>query len=518
MPSFFHTLAFLALILPVYTAAPDRKAILAQLKRNASCCAVLDFYLPGKVHSNNILDLGYQSSQQSFWSAQEQSLKPNCIVIPTSTQNVSVVVTILSIGYQAGINGCQFAVRGAGHTPQAGAANINGGVTIDLQSMNQVTVSSSQKIASIGPGNRWGNVYTILDNLNLAMVGGRVTPVGVGGLVTGGGVSFFSGRYGLACDNIQSFEFVLANGTITTLSPTSNPTLFRAIKGGSNNFGIVTRLDAKIFPQQAFWGGSITQPLTDKEAYFDFLKNFTRSETYDPYAALISNFVWVFGIPSFLIHDVVYTNGSTSWPPRAFAPLDALPKLSTTMRKAKLSSFTDEIAGSSSVTNGQNNLFVTATFVNDVDQSPEYMAEIYELADATAQSLISVVGLVITMTFQPLPHVIYSKSTSTGGNVLGLDRFTDDLINVLFVVSWQLPTDNPRVEQGLKALVESINDRAKERGMFNEFVYLNYAAEWQDPIQGYGEENVRFLKSVSRRFDPNGLFQKGVPGGFKLGM
>jgi len=49
-----------------------------------------------------------------------------------------------------------------------------------------VTVSNDQKIVSLGPGNRWGAVYPTLDNLNLAMVGGRVTPVGVGGLITGG--------------------------------------------------------------------------------------------------------------------------------------------------------------------------------------------------------------------------------------------------------------------------------------------------------------------------------------------
>lgn len=54
-----------------------------------------------------------------------------------------------------------------------------------MQSMNQVVVASDQKSVIIGPGNRWGNIYPKLDDLNLAMVGGRVTPVGVGGLMTG---------------------------------------------------------------------------------------------------------------------------------------------------------------------------------------------------------------------------------------------------------------------------------------------------------------------------------------------
>ena len=61
-----------------------------------------------------------------------------------------------------------------------------------MQSMNQVTVSSDQQVVSIGPGNRWGNVYKPLDDLSLAMVGGRVTEVGVGGLVLGSKETRFS--------------------------------------------------------------------------------------------------------------------------------------------------------------------------------------------------------------------------------------------------------------------------------------------------------------------------------------
>ena len=75
---------------------------------------------------------------------------------------------------------------GCRHTPIGGAANIEGGVTIDMQSMNQVVVSSDLKKVGIGSGNRWGNIYPTLDNLNVAMVGGRLSPVGAGGLIIGG--------------------------------------------------------------------------------------------------------------------------------------------------------------------------------------------------------------------------------------------------------------------------------------------------------------------------------------------
>jgi FAD/FMN-containing dehydrogenase len=336
-------------------------------------------------------------------------------------------------------------------------------------------------------------------------------------LIVAGGISFFSGRYGFACDNIQAFEVVLANGTIATASSSSNPTLFQALKGGSSNFGIVTRFDAKLYPQDEFWGGTLAHPITNKDAVIEYLTNFTVSENYDPYSALLSDFAWVAGIPT-IVHQAYYTDGSATWPPPAFAELDAMPKVATTIRKDELTSFTNEIQTTLSFTNGRYNHLSTLTFINKPGLTEDFISEVYDLADATAKELLAVVGLAFTLTFQPLPYALYSKSAATGGNVLGLDRFQDDLINMLFTLSWQLPLDNARIETTMKRLEDDIEALSRERGLFNEFVYLNYAAEWQEPLDGYGEANVEFMRSVSRRYDPNGLFQKGVPGGFKLGI
>ncbi|KAF2864779.1 hypothetical protein BDV95DRAFT_632739 [Massariosphaeria phaeospora] len=513
LPTTVRAILPFAFLFHSVAAAPiDKNAILDQLRKSGACCTALEYFLPDRV--NFVTDLAYTSSQLSFWSAQEQSVKPTCIVVPISTQDVSTAVTILSVAHQASIAGCKFAVRGAGHTPNAGAANIQGGVTIDMQSMNQVTVAGDQKTVSIGAGNRWGNVYGTLDKLDLAMVGGRVTPVGAGGLLTGGGISFFSGRYGLACDNLQAIEIVLANGTIATASSSRNSDLFRAIKGGSNNFGVVTRFDSKLFQQSEFWGGTLSQPITVKEAVFDFFVNFTVSATFDPYGALITDFAWLAGIPT-ILHNIAYTDGSTPWPPPSFKQLDDLPKTLTTIRKDELSSFTNEIAALQSVTNGRQNLFVTATFTNKVGVTPAFLADVFALADAAQLQLLTAVGFIFTMSIQPLPHVLYAKS-APNTNVLGLDRSTDDLILLSFAVSWQLALDSPRIEAGMQALEAAINAGARQKGLFNEWVYLNYAALWQDPIRKYGDANVGFLREVSRKYDPSGVFQRGVPGGFKL--
>lgn len=75
-----------------------------------------------------------------------------------------------------------------------------------LDNLDEVTYDAATGLASLGPGARWDAVYTVLDEYDVTVVGGRVMDVGVGGLILGGGLSYLLELYGLACDNIVSFE------------------------------------------------------------------------------------------------------------------------------------------------------------------------------------------------------------------------------------------------------------------------------------------------------------------------
>lgn len=52
--------------------------------------------------------------------------------------------------------------------------------------------------------------------------------------------------------------------------------------------------------------------------------------------------------------------------------------------------------------------------------------------------------------------------------------------------------------------------------MLRRFKYLNYADRSQDPLGSYGAQSLEFLKRTSAKYDPSGVFQKRVPGGFKI--
>ena len=134
----------------------------------------------------------YNSSLLSYWSAQEERISPNCIVSPTSSQDVALVVKILTENvnltgaFSDQTTGCNFAIRSGGHTAHAGSANIDDGVTVDLRALNDVTVSEDKATVTIGPGQKWENIYAALDPLGLSVPGVRVGEVGVGGSTLGG--------------------------------------------------------------------------------------------------------------------------------------------------------------------------------------------------------------------------------------------------------------------------------------------------------------------------------------------
>lgn len=57
-------------------------------------------------------------------------------------------------------------------------------------------------------------------------------------------------------------QIVLASGEIVNANKHINTDLFKVLKGGLNNFGIVTRIDLPTFKQQKLWGGHVTYPFS----------------------------------------------------------------------------------------------------------------------------------------------------------------------------------------------------------------------------------------------------------------
>ncbi len=94
---------------------------------------------------------------------------------------------------------------------------------------------------------------------------------------------------------------------------------------------------------------------------------------------------------------------------------------------------------------------------------------------------------------------------------------TDGIPLVLLLSGlWPDSSSNAAVEQISRAALSAIKCRAKAKGLLRDFQYLNYAAPFQTPLTSYGAENLKFLQQVSKKYDPTAVFQRRVPGGFKL--
>jgi FAD/FMN-containing dehydrogenase len=115
-----------------------------------------------------------------------------------------------------------------------------------------------------------------------------MAPVGVPGLVLGGGISFFSNELGWACDNVANYEVVTASGVVVMASFTSHADLYWALRGGGNNFGIVTNFKFDAFPLTKMWGGQRIYTESSNSAVLDAAYDFaTRKSSQDTNAAEI---------------------------------------------------------------------------------------------------------------------------------------------------------------------------------------------------------------------------------------
>lgn len=122
----------------------------------------------------------YTTAQTEYWSTSCGDLKPDCILTPTSTEQVSQIVQVLLS------NNDTFAVKSGGHNPNNYFASVDGAPLISTKLLNEVILDNATETVRVGPGNRWDDVSSALDGTGYTVVGGRIGNVGVGGYMLGG--------------------------------------------------------------------------------------------------------------------------------------------------------------------------------------------------------------------------------------------------------------------------------------------------------------------------------------------
>jgi len=158
-------------------------------------------------------------------------------------------------------------------------------------------------------------------------------------------------------------------------------------------------------------------------------------------------------------------------------------------------------------------LFSTGTY----SASATVLSKVFDIANATLYDFQPAGGVLWSITFEPLPSIITKYGDLKGGNSLGTSPKDGNAIILLVSALSTNAASNSAIEKMARTMFTRINTAMKAMGTLHTFEYLNYADASQDPIRSYGPANVQRLKQASKRYDPKGVFQKQVPGGFKLG-
>ena len=195
-------------------------------------------------------DSRYDSARHLF-QPQYDSLRPSGVAYVSGAHDVA---TCLAFARRHGV---PVAARSGGHS--YGGWSSGSGLVLDVGKLDSVSASGGS--ASVGAGARLIDVYTGLAGRGVTTPAGSCPTVGVTGLALGGGVGVTGRAYGLTCDNLSGAEVVTADGKIRTVSASSDPDLFWALRGGGGgNFGVVTSLSFRTHPAAECAYGFLTWP------------------------------------------------------------------------------------------------------------------------------------------------------------------------------------------------------------------------------------------------------------------
>ncbi|KAL2292456.1 hypothetical protein FJTKL_09427 [Diaporthe vaccinii] len=343
------------------------------------------------------------------------------------------------------------------------------------------------------------------------VAGGRERDVAVAGFLLGGGTSLYTCRGGFGCDQVVNFEVVLADGRIIQANRDEHVDLFKALKGGGNNFGIVTRFDMQAFPasRNGIWDAVITYPAEAEDeiltAHFDFTKGLNHESD-----AHVLPFWFSSTKSQRPVITAILTHLDGLEDSKCLASFTAIP--GTQIVKAGVTTVAKKME-TLATPPGE---YTTCNLVLKLDMrilskiTETHASIISRFAERLPDKEIAVYFVV-----HPFPARFGRNSAACGGNVMGVENIEEDCI----LLQASLATDNlprsayfPIFKEGLdelEAFAQSIDKSVK-------FRYLNYSDISDDPLATYGDDNVKQMREVANKYDPTGVFQTRVPGGFKI--
>lgn len=132
------------------------------------------------------------------------------------------------------------------------------------------------------------------------------------------------------------------------------------------------------------------------------------------------------------------------------------------MQISNLTGFTVELNCSTPA--GRRDIFATGTYGN----TAAILANIFDLANATARLLIDVANISFSTSFQPQPQIIIEESAVSNGGVgnsLILSASNGNLFNLFISISWDDLKDDGRIVGQVMMFIAAMEQVAQIVGL-----------------------------------------------------
>ncbi|KAH8195738.1 hypothetical protein TruAng_010092 [Truncatella angustata] len=485
-------------LLLAVAAAPVVSALAVSTPGSVACANITSSLGSSKVVSTS-LNPKYVATTQDYWNARQSAYDPTCIVYAESAQDVSISLEAIKSA------GSRFAIKAGGHNPNTFFSSVDSGVLISLEQMTGKSYDATSTLATYEPGSNWGDLYEYYQPLGRTVMGGRLAGVGTG-LALGGGLSYLSPQYGIACDSFRELEVVLPSGDVVIASNTSNPDLFLGLRGGGGNaYGVVTKYTVQTRPIGNFYAGNIVYlfDYCDEvlEAIHDFIAYNTDSKaTILPTYEKLSTPDLTLNLDQAIVLFLVYDGED---PGTAFDNFTSIPHLIDTR---SIKSYT-EVANmplpfTADLTRADN---VFRSGVHHIeDNSYRTALETWRTwADTNKGSYIHT-GLYM----YPVARSLTDGSNANGGNAMQLPD------GPWFWTAYDIATPPLLLDSVYDAIQESFRKMVAATPDAPDLpLFLNEAAKDQNPLATFG--SFAELQKIKSKYDPDGFFA-GKTGGWSF--
>ena len=156
------------------------------------------------------------------------------------------------------------------------------------------------------------------------------------------------------------------------------------------------------------------------------------------------------------------------------------------------------------------------TFAMSFENSLEQLQDVWTIYNASLASIANVAGISWSLTFEPITPSLINGANARGGDILGLVAPCSGLVQTLASVTFSSASDYAKMDALTEQLLSDVIAAAKKNHVYYPYIDLNHAKASQNVFAGYGAANHAYLKRVASKYDPSGVFQTLMPGGFKL--